>query len=101
MAEFWWGISPNSAIRKHENFYPACQGRCKPILTHMLQGIQMDPNLLLKNLSEKQDLEIVYEDAVLIVVNKPAEFLYLFLEKILPTLCILESKRNIHRLQAH
>ena len=75
LAEFWWGISPNSAIRKHENFYPACQGRCKPILTHMLQGIQMDPNLLLKNLSEKQDLEIVYEDAVLIVVNKPAEFL--------------------------
>ena len=75
LAEFWWGISPNSAIRRHENFYPACQGRCKPILTHMLQGIQMDPNLLLKNLSEKQDLEIVYEDAVLIVVNKPAEFL--------------------------
>ena len=75
MAEFWWGISPNSAIRKHKNFYPACQGRCKPILTHMLEGIKMDDNLLLKNLSENKELEIVYEDDVLLVVNKPSEFL--------------------------
>ena len=75
MAEFWWGISPNSAIRKHKNFYPACQGRCKPILDHMLEGIKMDDNLLLKNLSENKELEIVYEDDVLLVVNKPSEFL--------------------------
>ena len=75
MAEFWWGISPNSAIRKHKNFYPACQGRCKPILAHMLEGIKMDDNLLLKNLSENKELEIVYEDDVLLVVNKPYEFL--------------------------
>ena len=75
MAEFWWGISPNSAIRKHKNFYPACQGRCKPILAHMLEGIKMDDNLLLKNLSENKELEIVYEDDVLLVVNKPSEFL--------------------------
>ncbi|TXD47793.1 RluA family pseudouridine synthase [Polaribacter sp. IC073] len=75
MAEFWWGISPNSAVRQHKNYYPACQGRCKPILTHMLAGVQMDDNLLLENLSEKKALEIIYEDAVLIVVNKPAELL--------------------------
>ena len=75
MAEFWWGISPNSAVRKHKNYYPACQSRCKPILTHMLQGLKVDPNLLLENLSEKQELKIIYEDDVLIVVNKPAEFL--------------------------
>ena len=75
MAEFWWGISPNSAIRKHKNFYPACQGRCKPILTHMLEGIAMDENLLLENLAEKQVLETIYEDDVLLVINKPTEFL--------------------------
>ena len=75
IAEFWWGISPNSAIRKHKNFYPACQGRCKPILTHMLGGIEMDENLLLENLAENQELEIVYEDNVLLIVNKPSEFL--------------------------
>ncbi|WP_299672386.1 RluA family pseudouridine synthase [uncultured Polaribacter sp.] len=75
MAEFWWGISPNSAIRKHKNYYPACQSRCKPILTHMLKGLEMDDNLLLENLSEKKTLQIIYEDDVLIAVNKPAEFL--------------------------
>ena len=75
MAEFWWGISPNSAIRKHKNYYPACQGRCKPILTHMLDGVKMDANLLLENLSGKRALKIIYEDDVLIIVDKPTEFL--------------------------
>lgn len=75
MAEFWWGISPNSEIRKHQNFYPTCQGRCKPILHHMLAGIKMDENLLLENLGEKQELKIIYEDDAIIIVNKPAEFL--------------------------
>jgi tRNA pseudouridine32 synthase/23S rRNA pseudouridine746 synthase len=75
MAEFWWGISPNSAIRKHKNYYPACQGRCKPILTHMLDDIKMDDNLLLENLAEKKELRIIYEDDVLVAVNKPTEFL--------------------------
>ena len=75
MAEFWWGSAPSTAVRKHKNYYPACQGRCKPILTHMLAHTEMDANLLLENLSAKQVLEIIYEDDVLIVVNKPAEFL--------------------------
>ena len=75
MAEFWWGSAPNATVRHHKNYYPACQGRCKPILTHMLAHTEMDANLLLENLSEKQDLEIIYEDDALIVVHKPTEFL--------------------------
>ncbi|PWG04737.1 RluA family pseudouridine synthase [Polaribacter aquimarinus] len=75
MAEFWWGISPNSAVRRHQNYYPACQSRCKPILSHMLRGLPIDKNPLLESLSEKLELPIIYEDDVLIVINKPAEFL--------------------------
>ena len=75
LAEFWWGISPNSEIRKHKNFYPSCLSRCKPILNHMLEGIEMEENLLLKNLSKNQKLRIVFEDDDLIIVNKPPEFL--------------------------
>jgi tRNA pseudouridine32 synthase/23S rRNA pseudouridine746 synthase len=75
MAEFWWGISPNSEVRKHKNYYPACQSRCKPILTHMLKGVEMDKNLLIENLAEQQKLEIIFEDDVILVVNKPSEFL--------------------------
>ena len=75
MAEFWWGVSPNSAVRKHQNYYPACQSRCKPILGHMLKGVTMESNLLLENLSVEKQLEIIFEDDDLIIVNKPSEFL--------------------------
>lgn len=75
MAEFWWGVSPNSEIRKHKNFYPACQSRCKPILKHMLKGIKMDSNLLIDNIKVKRKLKIIYEDETIIVVNKPPELL--------------------------
>ncbi|UUC44065.1 RluA family pseudouridine synthase [Flavobacterium cerinum] len=75
MAEFWWGTSPKSDIRKHKQFYPACTGKCQPILKHMLDGIPMDENPLLINLGENTTLKIVYEDDSLIVVDKPAELL--------------------------
>jgi tRNA pseudouridine32 synthase/23S rRNA pseudouridine746 synthase len=76
MAEFWWGQSPKSEIRKHRNFYPACIGKCKPILGHMLVGMEVDENPLLKNPAEGKEIEIIFEDEYLLVVNKPAEFLY-------------------------
>jgi len=75
LAEFWWGISPNSEIRKHKNFYPSCQSRCKPILNHMLEGIEMNENLIHENLLKNQELRIVFEDDDIIIVNKPPEFL--------------------------
>jgi tRNA pseudouridine32 synthase/23S rRNA pseudouridine746 synthase len=75
LAEFWWGQSPNSEIRKHKQFYPACKSKCEPILAHMLQGIQMDENPLLENPAEGKNISIVYEDEYLAVINKPAEFL--------------------------
>jgi tRNA pseudouridine32 synthase/23S rRNA pseudouridine746 synthase len=75
MAEFWWGQSPNKEIRKHQQFYPACQGKCKPILTHMLAGIEMDINPLLQNPAIGKELETIFEDENLMVVYKPSEFL--------------------------
>ena len=75
MAEFWWGAPPKSEIRKHKQFYPACTGKCQPILRHMLEGIDMDENPLLHNGGEGKTLEIVFEDDNFVVVNKPAELL--------------------------
>lgn len=75
MAEFWWGASPKSEIRKHQNFYPACQGKCQPILEHMLEGISMDDNPLLTNPAQGKSIDIIYQDEVMLVINKPAEFL--------------------------
>ncbi len=75
MAEFWWGQSHKSEIRKHGHFYPACRGKCEPILAHMLKGIEMDDNPMLDNPAEGKNLDTVYEDDQLLVINKPADFL--------------------------
>lgn len=76
MAEFWWGQSPNSEIRKHKHFYPACKSKCEPILMkHMLDGLEVDDNPFIENPSEVIQLDIVYEDDILLLINKPPEFL--------------------------
>ncbi len=72
MAEFWWGSSPKSEIRQHKQFYPACTGKCKPILAHMLEGITVDENPFLLPAKDNISLDIIYEDESLVVVNKPA-----------------------------
>lgn len=72
MAEFWWGAAPSSEIRQHKQFYPACAGKCKPILAHMLEGMQLDENPFLQPTEEGIRLEVVYEDDYLLVVNKPS-----------------------------
>lgn len=46
MAEFWWGDSPKTEIRRHGYFYPSCKGKCGPILKYMLQGLNVEPNPL-------------------------------------------------------
>jgi len=75
IAEFWWGQSPKSEIRKHGNFYPACRGKCKPILGFMLKGMDVDPNPIVKSASLDKEIEIIYEDSEIAIINKPAEFL--------------------------
>ena len=75
MAEFWWGQSPKSEIRKHKNYYPACRGKCEPILGHMLVGLEVDENPMLKNPALGKQIQIEYEDEYMLVINKPADFL--------------------------
>lgn len=75
LGEFWWGSSPYEQIRQHKNVYPACQSKCFEILEHMLEGIELDDNSLKQTPSYEKDLEIVYEDEAIVIVNKPAEFL--------------------------
>jgi tRNA pseudouridine32 synthase/23S rRNA pseudouridine746 synthase len=74
MAEFWWGKSPNSEVRLHEQYYPACRGKCEPILAHMLEGISLEKNPMLEQATVKE-IPVVYEDEYLLLVNKPPEFL--------------------------
>ncbi len=75
VAEFWWGKSPSSEIRKHKNFYPACKGKCEPILNHMLQGFDLVKPSKLPQKSEDVSLEIIFEDENILVINKPENLL--------------------------
>lgn len=75
MAEFWWGDSPKSEIRRHGCFYPSCKHKCEPILGFMLQGLDVEPNPLLVARSSVSDITVVYEDDYLLIVNKPAGML--------------------------
>ena len=75
LAEFWYGKSGNSKIRIHKNYYPSCKGKCEPLLSHMLVGLDIDENPLLKNLAADKEIEIIYEDKQLLVINKPTGLL--------------------------
>ena len=75
MAEFWWGDSPKTEIRHHGYYYPACKGKCEPILGHMLQGLEVEENPLLEDNHRTTVLDIIYEDDYLLIVNKPAGML--------------------------
>jgi len=70
MAEFWWGNSPRNEVRRHGLYYPACRGKCGPILDHMLKGIEVEENPL-QHAKSEIELEIIYEDECILVVNKP------------------------------
>lgn len=75
MAEFWQGASPKKEIRLHNHYYPSCQGKCAPILSHMLIGLEIEQNPLLHNQFKDIDLPILFEDRWICVINKPAGML--------------------------
>lgn len=71
MAEFWLGRSPVGEIRHEGCFYPACRGKCGPILAFMLEGLDIERHVR----SETVEPGILYEDRWLAVVEKPAGML--------------------------
>lgn len=75
MAEFWWGAPSQTEVRRQGCYYPSCTGKCGPILRHMLQGLDVEPNPLALSHEKEKELEIIYEDEVLWVINKPSGLL--------------------------
>ena len=71
MAEFWWGASPKNEIRHHGRYYTACRGKCKPILTHMLQGLDVDDDPQM-SITADAEIQVLYDDEHIVAVNKPA-----------------------------
>lgn len=76
MAEFWVGRSPRDEIRIDGHYYPACSGRCKPILSHMLRGLEVEENpMLAQNRKMASQLKVLHSEASFAVIDKPSGML--------------------------
>ena len=74
MAMFWIGASPEGEIRHEQTYYPACRSKCKPILEWMLgKDIVKDDTFITQHNGD--NLNIIYQDSDIIVVDKPAGML--------------------------
>ncbi len=101
MAEFWMGDSPVGEVRRDGCFYGSCTSKCRPILSFMLQGMDVEDEFALQG----GDVEILYEDDYLLAVNKPAGMLSapglnggVSLEEHLQRNCSNDNIRVVHRL---
>ncbi|MBP5571425.1 MAG: RluA family pseudouridine synthase [Bacteroidales bacterium] len=75
MGEFWYGASPKSGeVRQHGRFYPSCTGKCGPLLSWMMQGLDVEDNPLQRKPDDSQ-VRILYEDDAILVANKPSGML--------------------------
>ena len=68
MGEFWYGKSPDTAVRTHGHFYPSCTSKCGPLLGFMTKGLNIQKEVQSAVLSPA----IIHEDEHLIVVEKPS-----------------------------
>ncbi len=75
MGEFWYGRSPQREVREQGRFYPSCTGKCGPLLTWMMQGLDVEPNPLDAVFDTATDPIVLYSDDDIIVVDKPAGML--------------------------
>ena len=72
MGEFWYGKSPDSAVRSHGRFYPSCTSKCGPLLRFMLKGQNLTSGLCIDRIRETEKPIIVFEDDAILVVEKPS-----------------------------
>ena len=72
IAEFWYGKSDGSVVRHAGHFYPACRGKCLPILTFMLKGLDVDVDSPYEYVNTGDIINVLYEDEWIVAVDKPA-----------------------------
>ena len=76
MAEYWYGAPKGGEVRIHGEHYPACRGKCLPVLGWMLQGLDIRPPLDGNcRVMATHSPEIIYENQWFCVVDKPSGML--------------------------
>jgi tRNA pseudouridine32 synthase / 23S rRNA pseudouridine746 synthase len=76
LAEFWWGAPPRDGSRRSGQFYPPCRGKCLPILTHLLDGLDVAWSAAPgARRVEAEAMRVIHEDATVVVVEKASGLL--------------------------
>ena len=76
IAEYWYGKPKRGEVRVHGMHYPACRGKCLPVLCWMLQGLDVEPPLDTERLAGEAGIpKIIYENQWFCVVEKPSGML--------------------------
>ena len=76
MGEFWYGKSPDTAVRTHGHFYPSCTSKCGPLLGFMMRGLDIcteaDTTCHHSEEGQTSGLKHIYEDESIIIIEKPS-----------------------------
>ncbi len=76
MAEYWYGRPRGGELRIHGSHYPACRGKCLPVLGWMMRGLDVEPPLDNDcDAGVALTPEIIYENQWFCVVIKPSGML--------------------------
>ncbi|MDE6110217.1 MAG: RluA family pseudouridine synthase, partial [Muribaculaceae bacterium] len=76
IAEYWHGKPRGGKVRVHGHHYPACRGRCLPVLGRMLRGLTVEPPLEAAcAVLPAGEPSIVFENQWFCVVDKAAGML--------------------------
>ena len=76
MAEYWYGRGKEGEVRIHGHHYPACRGKCRPVLGWMMQGLDIEPPLDSDcEIAAMREPEIIFENQWFCVLDKPAGML--------------------------
>ena len=93
MGEFWYGKSPETAVRTHGHFYPSCTSKCGPLLGYMMKGLSIE-QLDCQHIDQSHNNPIIiYEDGTVIIVEKPSG---------MPSVPGLDGNQSLHEwLEKH
>ena len=75
MGEFWYGKSPDTAVRTAGHFYPSCTSKCGPLFKYMLKGLELEEvgeHLEPYTIDASCQPRIIFEDEAIIVIDKPS-----------------------------
>lgn len=73
IAEYWYGKPKGGELRIHGHHYPACRGKCLPILSWMLQGLDVEHRN--GGVVDIPEPKIIFENEWFCVVDKPGGML--------------------------